>query len=292
MAEQSTSLYVGKILHCNDGYPLAYRHYPSRGSDAAKAVVIIGSALGVSHNFYRRFAEYLCEHGYECLSFDYRGTGEQSESLSANVSTEHWGILDIEAVIQEALASGRPVHFIGHSIGGQLLGLAPSATKLSSITLVAASAPYWKRWQGTARFKIWLLSFVLVPVLARLNEPFPIAALGLGNIRIPSRCIARWAQWMRGEDYLLSAAYGLERSGYEAIECPLWSIGFSDDELAPENNIRYLVDFFSNSNSTVDMLKPEAHGLKRLGHNGLFQKQSRDALWPKILSWLDANSKT
>lgn len=292
MVEQSSTHYVDKVAHCEDGYPLAHRHYPSKSSEAAKAMVIIGSALGVSHNFYRRFSEYLCEQGYECLSFDYRGTGEQSESPSASVSTEHWGILDIEAVIQEALTHGRPVHFIGHSIGGQLLGLAPSARKLSSITLVAASAPYWKRWKGTGRFKLWLLSFVLIPVLARIKEPFPIAALGLGNIRIPSRFIARWAQWMRGEDYLLSADYGLDRSGYEAIECPLWSLGFGDDELAPENNIRYLADFFCNSQSTVDMLEPETLGLKKLGHNGLFQKHSREALWPKISNWLDANSKT
>ncbi|MCV6624279.1 MAG: hypothetical protein OIF51_21275, partial [Cellvibrionaceae bacterium] len=88
MVEQSSTHYVDKVAHCEDGYPLAHRHYPSKSSEAAKAMVIIGSALGVSHNFYRRFSEYLCEQGYECLSFDYRGTGEQSESPSASVSTE------------------------------------------------------------------------------------------------------------------------------------------------------------------------------------------------------------
>lgn len=287
MTDNSELKLEHKSLDCNDGYRLKYSHYQS---SSTKAVVIFASALGVSHQYYRRLAEYLCQQGYDCFSFDYRGTGEQDAALPENTAIEHWGLQDIEAMIQQALTMNVPVHFIGHSIGGQLLGLAPSAAKLSSVILVAASAPYWKRWQGTERFKLLFLSYVLIPVLSALKDPFPIAALGLGNIRMPSLFIKRWAEWMREPDYLLAPAFKLDRSAYENIECRLWALGFSDDELAPEVNVQFLVDFFSKAKASVDMLNPKEEGLSHIGHNGLFHKRAEETLWPKVLNYLAQES--
>ncbi|MBB6521385.1 alpha/beta fold hydrolase [Pseudoteredinibacter isoporae] len=272
-----------KSLRCADGYLLKYSHYHSTES---KAVVIFASALGVSRQYYHRLAVYLCQQGYDCFSFDYRGTGEQDAPLAKDAAIEHWGQRDIEAMIQQALNLNLSVHFIGHSIGGQLLGLAPSASKLRSVMLVAASAPYWKRWEGSERLKLLFLSYVLIPVLGALKDPFPIAALGLGNIRMPSRFIKRWAEWMREPDYLLAPMFKLDRSGYENISCRLWTLGFRDDELAPEINIRHLSGFYSKAKVSLDMLDPAQEGLSHIGHNGLFHKRSEEALWPKVLNYL------
>ncbi|GAA6153969.1 alpha/beta hydrolase family protein [Pseudoteredinibacter isoporae] len=272
-----------KSLDCSDGYRLKYCHFQS---EAPKAVVIFASALGVSQQYYQRLAGYLCQRGYDCLSFDYRGTGEQDAVLASDAAIEHWGQRDIEAIIQQALSTNLPVHFIGHSIGGQLLGLAPSSSKLSSILFVAASAPYWKRWTGAERLKLLLLGYVFIPLLGALKDPFPISALGLGNIRMPSRFIKRWAQWMREPDYLLSPEFKLDRDGYENIQCRLWALGFSDDALAPEVNIRHLTGFFTQAQVSLDILNPAEEGLPAIGHNGLFHQRSEATLWPKVLDYL------
>lgn len=276
-----------EILECADGYALRYSYFPA---EERKAVVVFTSAIGISHKYYHALARYLCGEGFDCLCFDYRGTGEQDAPLPEQAGPEQWGSLDIEAVLQKALSFDVPVHVVGHSVGGQVLGLAPSAQRLASVVLVASSAPYWRRMQGLDRWKILFLGHILVPLLARTRKLFPIAAIGLGNIKMPSVFMARWAAWMRQEDYLLAPKFKLDRQAYGQIKCPILSLGFTDDKLAPQQNIQHLADFFSSATLTLEMLSPESFGLPQIGHNGLFKKHSEKTLWPKILLGLSTST--
>lgn len=45
---------------------------------APLAVVVVPSAMGVTQNFYARFAEWLAERGYLAATFDYRGIGQSA----------------------------------------------------------------------------------------------------------------------------------------------------------------------------------------------------------------------
>lgn len=276
-----------EAIECADGYALRYNYLPAK---ERKAVAVFTSAIGISQKYYHALAQYLCAEGFDCICFDYRGTGEQDAALPKQTGPEQWGVLDIEAVLQKALSFDVPVHVIGHSVGGQVLGLAPSARRLSSVVLVASSAPYWRRMQGLNRWKILLMGHVLVPILARCKTLFPIAAIGLGNIKMPSVFMARWAAWMRQPDYLLAPKFQLDREAYSKIECPILSLGFTDDELAPQQNIQHLADFFSSAKVDVEMISPQSVDLSLIGHNGLFKKRSEKTLWPKVLAALSSAS--
>ncbi|HJY42761.1 MAG TPA: alpha/beta hydrolase [Steroidobacteraceae bacterium] len=45
---------------------------------APLAAVVVPSAMGVTQNFYARFAEWLAARGYLAATFDYRGIGQSA----------------------------------------------------------------------------------------------------------------------------------------------------------------------------------------------------------------------
>jgi predicted alpha/beta hydrolase len=266
-------------LNCADGTVLSA---VLTAAETPKAVVVIGSALGVSQRFYHRFAEFLARQQYSVLTFDYRRTGENAVAC-ATARLADWGQLDIEAAIAYALQCDLPVHFIGHSIGGQLLGLAPSATKLEKIVFVASSAPYWRRWHFPDNWKMLFTSKLVFPLVASMSSEFPSKRFGLGNLNIPSDIFKEWCDWMGREDYLFDAELDLDTSGYAAIRSDMLSFGFSDDSLAPEANLAHLLKFFPNANSSFKMVDPAETGQRAIGHTGLFRDKFQETLWPQIL---------
>lgn len=271
-------------LTCEDQNTVAAHFYEA---EVAKGVVVIGSALGVSQHYYKRFANYLVDQNYHVLTFDYRYTGDSSASFkSKDINLEDWGRQDIEAAIVFAEEKALPVYFVGHSIGGQLVGLAPSAKKLKKLVFVASSAPYWRRWSFPGNIKILLSSKLLFPVVAALTRQFPTQAVGLGNIAIPSGFIQQWAAWMRKPDYLLDASFALDEQGYAELSQPILSLGFTDDDLAPEANIQHLAGFFTSADVAVKMFDPQQAQVNSLGHTGFFRDNVKNSLWPELLNWL------
>ena len=117
-------------LECRDGTPLCALLYPAK---AAKGCVVIGSALGVPQGFYKSFAEYLAEHSFHCLTFDYRGTGESVHAPLSSIQLKDWGEQDIDAAINairnlEGADSLRRIHFGGRSSRSLLGGTASHFT--------------------------------------------------------------------------------------------------------------------------------------------------------------------
>ncbi|MGN6186257.1 MAG: alpha/beta fold hydrolase [Thermoanaerobaculia bacterium] len=128
-------------LTASDGYALNARLLlpdspPTR-------TLAMNPALGVPKEFYRRFCERATELGYAALLYDYRGIGgsRRGSLRGFNATFRDYGILDIAAAI-EFLTSrfpDLPLHAVGHSAGGQLLGLAHNCKRISRATLIACS---------------------------------------------------------------------------------------------------------------------------------------------------------
>lgn len=274
---------------CRDDYPISLTLYES---DQAKGIVIIAAALGVPQPFYRRYAEFLCGQGYDVITFNYRGTGDSVyPDKKVEVKLEDWGHQDIEAIIQFALerqsnnTSLASIHYVGHSIGGQLLGLAESSSKLDNMIFVASSAPYWQRWSFPKNLKMWIVGQLLIPGLSIGKKDFPAKKVGLGSINFPSSAARQWAQWMGRPAYLFCEKFDLDIQHYAALTQPLLSYGFTDDELAPEINVTSLLNYFPNANSEVRMVAPKMIGQKSIGHSGYFRDKVKETLWQDALKW-------
>ena len=92
------------------------------GRDGGPGLVIINAATSVRCRYYSRFAEYLHGHGFDVLTYDYRGIGESrpASMRGFQASWMDWGQKDFEAVLTYARREfpGQPVDVAAHSIGG------------------------------------------------------------------------------------------------------------------------------------------------------------------------------
>ena len=144
-------------LHARDGYALAASLFEARGV-ARRATLVVNSATAVPRRFYARFASFMSEHGLRVLTYDYRGIGGSREgSASASSATMlDWGRLDFAGVLEELerMFPGEPIRVVGHSVGGQLLGLADNGARVERLVLVAAQEGYWRLWPRPARYAL------------------------------------------------------------------------------------------------------------------------------------------
>ena len=259
-----------------------------------KALILLASALGVPQQYYKHYATFLAQAGFQCMTFDYRGTGISTyEGKLSNIELSQWGTHDLEAAIQEAKSRAgngeneTPVFLVGHSIGGQLLGLAKSANRLHGAVFVGSSAPFWKRWPFPRNLYIGFVCSVLLPALSFARDMYPARAVGLSSMDLPATCARDWGKWMRDKDYLLGERFGLPQEGYENYNKPLLSLAFDDDDFAPKINVDYLLSFYKNANISNEFI---THGSLKLGpidHMGFFKQKFRTTLWQKSLDWFE-----
>src|SRR4030095_2776380 len=140
-------------------------------ASAPLAAVVVPSAMGVTQSFSRRFAEWLAARGYLAATFDYRGIGQSAPAKlrGYQIDIRDWATQDCPAVIEfiKTRAPQVPLHWVGHSLGGQLLGLIPNRERIDRVITIATGNGYWgeNSWQ-TKRF-VWWLWFVVVPLALR-----------------------------------------------------------------------------------------------------------------------------
>ncbi len=121
------------------------------------SVLIISSATGVKQGFYKKFADFVSANGITVITFDYSGIGfslkQPIKQLKSSVSD--WGNNDLEAIIRYTKENyqNAKITLLGHSIGGQIIGLAKSSSEVQKIILVAAQSGYWQLWKGFDRVK-------------------------------------------------------------------------------------------------------------------------------------------
>lgn len=284
---------VNAPISCKDGRELpATLHLPAEPAAAA----VIAPGLGIPRRFYDAFAAYLAEQGIAALTFDYRGVSEAQgpDEADRSIRFEDWGRLDMDAAL--SWAQDRfprlPLFHIGHSAGGNLVGLAEASERLAGLVLVAANAPNGGHWQGRARLGIWVLWHLLAPALAFGRTRVPLRRLGLSSVDVPAGVIRQWARWGRSERYLFNPAHRLDTSRYRRLSVPALVLEFTDDTaFAPPPAVDALLAEMPRLAVDRRRLAPSDAGDRPIGHLGFFRPAMRDTLWPVAARWiLDAVS--
>ena len=131
-------------IAARDGAQLAASVFVPNGPP--RCVVIINSATAVPRKIYRVFAGYLAERGLVAVTYDYRGIGElrRASFTGVDVRMRDWAELDVAGAIDHARTTwpALPISIVGHSFGGQALGLIDNNREISRALLVAAQAAY------------------------------------------------------------------------------------------------------------------------------------------------------
>lgn len=256
-----------------------------------RAVVVIAPALGVPQDFYRDFAAWLAQHDFTTHTFDYRGIGHSApRSLRRFRATiDDWVRFDFEAVLAHAReqAGGVPLFVVGHSLGAQLVALAPSAREVRALVAVAGGSGYWRGFPAPMRVLMLLMLHGAAPLSIPLAGYFPGRRLRLlGDL--PADVMRQWRRWCLNEDYLIGVEPGA-REAYARACFDMLSLTFADDTMMPLRNVETLHAHLRAVRREARRIGPaEAGG--PIGHMGFFRRRHRDSLWPIAAEWLDARA--
>jgi predicted alpha/beta hydrolase len=248
-------------------------------------VIIIAGAMGTKQKFYSRFAEFTSTQGITVITFDYTGIGQ---SLTKPISTIQsnvwdWGKSDLELVI--AFARGKyptaKISLIGHSIGGQLIGLAPSSVQAHKIILVAAQSGYWKFWPGIFKYFLWANWNALFPFLTKIFN-YMTSKYFSGMEHLPYNVARQWSKWCTSSNYLFDELES-EHLYFHKIKATIYSYSVEDDNYAPKKAVDWLSEKFKNSNVVRVHLQRSQLKKNHIGHFGFFKDMFKDDLWKDFI---------
>lgn len=255
----------------------------------AHTLLVIASATGVRQEFYNKFADYLSEKGITVITFDYSGIGQSLQQPIREIEgrLSDWGSKDLEAVIGYTLSHYADLRkvLLGHSIGGQLIGLAPSAVLMDKIILVAAQSGYWKYWKGIQRTKMWFNWHVLFPVLTNLFGYLPSKKVN-GMENLPKNVADQWRRWGTHHKYMLGDPT-IGAHYYEQIRSELIAFSMADDPLAPKPAVEWMTNIYTNAQTKRIHLYPRDHGAGKIGHFGIFKERFEPTLWKMMLKEIE-----
>lgn len=281
-------------IPASDGFSLAATLFEPARTPAP--VVVIASATAVRRGFYRDFASFLASEGFRVVTFDYRGVGgSRAGRLRGFAARKHeWAHRDAAGVLRWAARhwEAERVLVVGHSFGGQALGLLPEPERVAAAVLVAAASGYWGHWSGTARLGMFLLWHGVLPIVSRVCGYMPGRAAGFGE-DLPRDVALDWARWGRHPGYVAGVfAHDGHAEGvrFKGLAIPMLAYSFPDDGLAPGRAVDALLRCHPTARVERRHVTPASLGLRSIGHFGFFRSFSRATLWPEALAFLRAQA--
>jgi predicted alpha/beta hydrolase len=284
-------------LPATDGYLLGATLFLPR--KAKRHAVLINSATAVPRKIYRGFAGYLARRGCAVLTYDYRGIGDsrqmapvgynQVKSLVGfKASMADWAALDVTAAVgwMRERYKNLPLNYVGHSFGGQALGLLPNNSEVSRALLIAAQAGYWKLMASPERYRVYaMLNFVGTP-LTRLLGYAP-GWSGLGE-DLPKGVFLEWVKWVMSKRYLFDDPNLNALQNFPNYRGAMRALCLSDDPWATRPAVELLCSGFVSIKPEILTIAPAAVGATQIGHFGFFRPEHRDTLWRGAAEWIEA----
>jgi predicted alpha/beta hydrolase len=284
-------------LPAKDGYLLGATLFLPRG--AKRHAVLINSATAVPRKIYRGFAGYLARRGCAVLTYDYRGTGgsrqkpadgrHQPKSLAGfKASMSDWAALDVTAAVAWMRERYRnlPLNYVGHSFGGQALGLLANNAEVSRALLIAAQAGYWKLMASPERYRVYVMLNLVGTPLTRLMGYAP-GWSGLG-LDLPKGVFQQWVGWVMSERYLFDDPTLKALPNFSRFEGALCALCLADDPWATKPAVELLCSGFTSTKPEILTIAPADVGAAKIGHFGFFRPEHRDTLWRGAAEWIQA----
>jgi predicted alpha/beta hydrolase len=279
-----------------DGYLLGATLFLPRG--AKRHAVLINSATAVPRKIYRGFAGYLARRGCAVLTYDYRGTGDsrqkslvgfnQPKSLVGfKASMADWAALDVTAAVawMRERYKNLPLNYVGHSFGGQALGLLANNTEVSRALLIAAQAGTWKLMVSPERYRVFAMLNVGIP-LTRFMGYAP-GWSGIGE-DLPKDVFLQWAHWVLSPRYLFDDPTLTTLPNFAKFHGTMRALCLSDDPWATRPAVELLCSGFTAIKPDILTITPTDAGASKIGHLGFFRTEHRDTLWRGAAEWIEA----
>lgn len=273
-------------FHAHDGYVLSgIRYVPNQ---TIKAKIIVASATGVPQPFYRRFAEYIAQQGYEVLTFDYRGVGASApkQLKGFEMSYLDWGNLDLTAAIDFYTEEGLALFIVAHSYGGQALGLTSNHDKATAMYCFGTGAGWAGYMPFKEKFKVSVMWNIIFPPMVALKGYLPWSKLNMGA-DLPLGVYQEWRKWCKHPTYFFADPdlHAL-KAQYAKVKTKIFAVSALDDDWALPLSRQAFMQFYSDADMTFVNIHAADYGLKEIGHMGYFRKGS-EQIWNEIIATFD-----
>lgn len=274
-------------IAARDSYLVGTTMFPAT-TETALARLIVAGATGVPQQFYRRFAQYAADKGFEVWTMDYRGVGLSKPPSLRGFKADFldWGGLDLAAVVDHLThRSDAPIVMVGHSFGGHALGLLPNANRIAGLVTFATGAG-WHGWMPPLeRIRVLLLWFVFGPIVVRCKGYLAWSAFGMGE-DLPKELFYQWRHWCRLPHYFFDDPnMDYLKRQFSAIKIPILAINATDDRWAPPTSRDAFMKAYRNAFLESVTISPEDYGLSSIGHMGYFRAQATP-IWEGVIDWL------
>lgn len=274
-------------LHTADNYAIGARLFAATG--VVKGQLIVAGATGVGQRFYRRFADYASQQGFNVLTLDYRGVGQSAPKSLKDFQMDFadWGQLDLAAAVEYMHRADAPLFLVGHSYGGHALGLLPNHEKITRCYTLGTGAG-WHGWMPLAeRLKVQFMWSVAFPPLVAWKGYLPWQMLGMGA-DMPKDVYSQWKRWCSMPHYFFDDPLVREerKRQFAQVRTELTAAVALDDLWALPASRDAFMDYYSGAQVTRRDIDPQELGLAfgRIGHMGYF-RPSAQPLWEQILTW-------
>lgn len=277
-------------IKCSDNIELSATVYQP---ETVKGAIMIGPATGIKKRFYNSFATHLAENGYGVITFDNRGIGgsKNGNINKIDASLTNWGRLDMATVFEQLkeLFPNTKYHLVGHSAGGQLVGLMHNGAEFSSMVNFASSSGNLGNMTFPFRISAEFFMNMFIPFnnffFGKTNSQW----VGMGET-LPKKVAQQWQKWCNGSGYV-KTAFGKEikEHNYDVLKFPSLWIHATDDGIANYKNVKEMVAVYTNSDVEIVTLNPKELGYKEIGHMKFFSSKNKE-LWKYALDFLDKHN--
>lgn len=253
---------------------------------------MIAPATGIRQKFYFPIATFLAENGYGVICFDNRGIGESlyGSVNDSDASLVSWGRLDMTAALEELKKRfpNTSYHLLGHSAGGQLLGLMDNAAELSSIFNVACSSGSIRKMDIGFRIQAIIFMNLFIPASNFLFGHTKAQWFGMGD-PLPRTVASQWNKWCSGEGYIkVDLDKTIHEHNFDTLSIPSLWLHATDDDIANLANVRDMIRVYPKLKAEIVTLKPKELGYNEIGHMKFFSSKKKE-LWTYVLDWLEKN---
>lgn len=147
-------------------------------------MIQINGATGVKASDYRPFAQWLVrEQSAAVLIWDYRDFGASGDPRHSKATMTDWGATDPSAMHRYLARRfpNLPRWCLGHSLGGLALAFQPDAHLYDRAISIAAGEIHASEYRGKMRIFVYLLWYLLGPLILLFRAYFPSNYFGLGH---------------------------------------------------------------------------------------------------------------
>ncbi|GAB4234632.1 MAG: alpha/beta fold hydrolase [Ekhidna sp.] len=252
-----------------------------------KGVIMINCGTGIPQDVYSNFATFLTENGYDTITYDYRGIGASApESLKGfKANLEDWGRCDMTSIFDWVIDSypNDKKIIIGHSMGGQLVGLMANNDKIDQLFLIASSTGYWLDMSFPYKMVLPPLWFIFIPFTISINGYAKAKKIKQGE-DLPKGVALQWKKWCTDPSYFEKdfASSDLPLY-YDQLEAPINAIQIADDPIANKVTANKILKYYTNAYKIIEVIHPKDLQVSRIGHTGFFSRRFKDSLWYRLL---------